>query len=210
MWINPAYTPSDPLATAKAVVDGHPLGVIIAREPFGIAHLPLLWREDERGEPVLLWHMPVADPTSRAVAAGSPVTIVFPGPTSYVTPNWYDGLGLPTYNYVPVHVSGRATRLDEGALREHLLDLIRDHEETHSPEPSPWRIDAPATALLDEILPEVIGFSLPVADLEVKAKLSQNRSETDSKTVRTKLADGGPDQREISAMMRALCPHAAH
>lgn len=207
MWINPAYAPSDPHGMAKAVVDHHPLAVIITEEPLAIAHMPVLWREDARGNPVLVGHMPLTDPTSRQLASGGRVTIVFPGPASYVTPNWYHSEGLPTYNYVPVHVSGRATRLDESELREHLLDLVADHESAHSLDPQPWAFTEASQARLERLLPQVLGFSVPVAELEVKAKLGQNRPEHDVETVAAALSNGDSEQREIASLMQGRCPH---
>ncbi|WP_449282115.1 FMN-binding negative transcriptional regulator [Leucobacter sp.] len=207
MWINPSYAPSDPLGTAKAVVDHHPLAIIITEDPLAIAHMPVLWRENEHGDPVLVGHMPLVDPTSRQLAAGGRVTVVFPGPASYITPNWYHSEGLPTYNYVPVHIAGNATRLAETELRDHLLDLVADHESSHSLAPRPWTLDAASHARLERLLPQVLGFSIPVADLQVKTKLGQNRPERDVETVAAALAGGDVGQREISSMMRGRCPH---
>lgn len=210
MWINPSYTPSDPLGTAKTVVDHHPLAVIITEDPLAIAHMPVLWRETPEGVPVLVGHMPLADPVSRQLAAGGRVTIVFPGPASYITPNWYHSEGLPTYNYVPVHVAGNATRLEEDELRAHLLDLVADHEAKHSLAPEAWTLDDGAHARLERLLPQVLGFSIPVTELEVKTKLGQNRPESDVDTIAAALADGDGGQREISSLMRGQCPRATH
>lgn len=210
MWINPNYAPHDAYGTAKAIVDRHPLAVIITEQPLAIAHMPVLWRENRDGDPVLVGHMPLADPTSKHLAAGKRVTVVFPGPASYVTPAWYHSEGLPTYNYAPVHVAGTPTRLTEDELRAHLLDLVADHEARHSPESTSWQLDEAAHGRLERLLPQVLGFALPVTILEVKTKLGQNRADEDNETVATKLANGDSDDREISSMMRGRCPHIAN
>ncbi|GAA1322063.1 FMN-binding negative transcriptional regulator [Leucobacter albus] len=207
MWINPTYAPHDALGTAKALVDAHPLAVVITEDPLAIAHMPILWRETAGGDPVLIGHMPLADPTSKQLAAGGRVTIVFPGPASYITPNWYHSEGLPTYNYAPVHVAGVATRLGEAELREHLLDLVADHEAGHSLDERAWALDGDAHARLERLLPRVLGFSVPVTELQVKTKLGQNRDAADNATVASQLAAGDSADREISSMMRGQCPH---
>lgn len=213
MWINPLYQPEDPLAVAKMTVDRCPLAVIIAEQPLRIAHMPVLWREDGTGRPVLVSHMPTTDPISRSIADGAPLTVVFPGPSSYVTPSWYHGPGLPTYNYVPVHVRGQPVALAPEELRAHLFDLVEDHEARHSLAETTWEFDQPALDRFERLLPLVIGFTVPIVGLEVKAKLGQNRSEEDNATVAAGLARGESDQRLLAALMTenasssGVCPH---
>ncbi|MFT4232318.1 MAG: FMN-binding negative transcriptional regulator [Leucobacter sp.] len=200
MWINPLYLPDDPLALAKQIVDGHPLAVIIAEAPLRVAHLPMLWREDERGDPMLVGHAPLVDPISRALASGERITVVFPGPSAYVTPQWYRSEGLPTYNFVPVHVAGTAERLGEPDLREHLRDLVRHHESRACSEP--WDFDATALDRMERLLPRVVGFRIPVREPVVKAKLGQNRTDLDNRIVAERLGAGDADAREVSGLMR--------
>ncbi|MEB4615487.1 FMN-binding negative transcriptional regulator [Leucobacter sp. M11] len=204
MWINPRYAPDAPEATAKALIERRPLATLIAPDPLRIAHMPVLWRRDGEGD-ALIGHLPLADPISRAIPEGVPLTAVFPGPAAYVTPTWYRGAGLPTYNYAPVHVTGRTRRLDEGELRAHLIDLIAAHEREQTPAGCPaWHLDAAANARLEELLPQIVGFAIAIDRLEVKTKIGQNRTPEENETVAEQLASGSGDRPEISAMMRRL------
>lgn len=210
MWISPSFAPNDPEGTARALVARHPLAALIVPDPVRIAHMPLLWRSVvgdawAGGAPAaeeLVGHIPLADPIARGLLSGGEATAVFAGPQSYVSPSWYDGPGLPTYNYAPVHVTGHTRRLSVPELREHLLDLITEHEAAQAAAGCPvWRPDPEAEARMDALLPEIAGFAIAIERLEVKTKLGQNRSDADNRIVRAALAAGTADRPEIAALM---------
>ena len=72
---------------------------------------------------------------SRQTLASSPsVLMIFSGAQHYITPSWYPskaehGKVVPTWNYIAVHVSGRARIIeDEQAFLRHLKDLTARNE----------------------------------------------------------------------------------
>jgi transcriptional regulator len=69
----------------------------------------------------------------------------------------------------------------------------------------PWQVsDAPAS-FIDAMLKGIVGIEIPVRRAEGKAKLSQNRSETDrAGTVAGLAARGDPESLAVAAAMRAL------
>jgi len=50
----------------------------------------------------------------------------------------------------------------------------------------------------------IVGFRIPIAKIEGKFKLSQNRPEQDRRNVYAAHAEGDADQRELAAWMRRL------
>jgi len=64
-------------------------------------------------------HLARANPHARQLADGVfDALVLFTGPNAYITPSWYaskaeHGCVAPTWNYVAVHVHGRAVLRDE-------------------------------------------------------------------------------------------------
>jgi transcriptional regulator len=67
---------------------------------------------------------------------------------------------------------------------------------------APWAVtDAPAD-YIDAMLKAIVGFELPIARLEGKWKLSQNKSESDIAGVRAGLAaEAGEDAQALAKAM---------
>jgi transcriptional regulator len=117
------------------------------------------------------------------VPAGETETLaIFLGPNAYVTPSWYaakreHGKVVPTWNYVAVHAYGRLEWFDDA---DRLLALVTRLTDTHEAAlPAPWAVsDAPAD-FVRGMLKGIVGFALPIARLEGKWKMSQNRPAAD-------------------------------
>lgn len=212
MWTNPLYLPRDARALARRVVESQPLATVVAESPLRIAHMPVMWSDGDSDD-VIVGHMPLADPVAAAIRAGETLTLVFTGPAAYVTPSWYGSSGLPTYNYVPVHIRGKVRALGRDATREHLVELMtaREAAAAASAASEGWRLDDDGRQRMERLLPAVVGFALPVEELDIKAKLGQNRPDEDRDTVLAGLrARDRGDDREVAAHMEretsAPCP----
>lgn len=164
--------------------------------------MPVLWRDDE-DLPHLEGHVALVDPVADGIRAGGQLTVVFPGPTSYVSPEWYGSPGLPTYCFAPVHVTGVPQVMEEEELRSHLIDLIDDHERRHTPQPhTEWTVQGENEDRMDKLMPAILGYRLSVEDIEIKVKAGQNRPEPDDVCTVEHLRDGTPDQQEISEFIQ--------
>lgn len=157
----------------REVAAAFPLATLIAGET--ISHLPLLL--EERGEgSFLVGHLARANPQSK-ILDGAACTLIFHGPNAYISPVWYEECDVPTWNYVVVHVTGRAKALPEGAAVEALRKLS-DHMEGKGG----WEFRIPAD-LTHSLHRAILGFEIQVEKVEFKCKLSQNRSDADRKGV---------------------------
>jgi transcriptional regulator len=106
---------------------------------------------------------------------------------------------VPTWNYAVVHVEGRASVLDEGAL----LALVDRLAQTFEPSEEPWRMDALDPALLADLALAIVGFAIPVERMSGKLKLSQNRSPEDrARVLRAFVARGGADDLAMARLMK--------
>ncbi len=152
----------------------------------------------------------------RKPAQGESLAIVR-GPDAYVSPSWYaakaeHGRVVPTWNYVTAHVYGQLMVHDDPAWVEDVVRrLTAKHEaaRTASPGQAPaWSVDDAPRAFVEGQLGAIVGLELRITRIEAKAKLSQNRPETDIAGVVAGLAARG-DDRSAEAVKRASRDRAA-
>jgi transcriptional regulator len=132
--------------------------------------------------------------------AGSDALVMFLGPHGYISPSWYASpLNVPTWNYMAVHAYGRPRMLDRGGLVALLKDLAGQHERA---QPQPWDFD-PQAGWIEKLLPHIAGFEIPIARLEGKFKLNQNRTAADrERVIEVLAASSDPAQRLMSELIQ--------
>jgi transcriptional regulator len=205
MYVPPHFAETDP-AVLHDFVEAHSFGLLVSQiggEPFA-THLPFLLDRDAGPHGTLVGHVARANPHWRELA-GHPALAVFSGPHAYVSPTWYEAEpAVPTWNYVAVHATGRAELVED---RGELLEIVRRTVTVYeSAMPRPWRLD-PSSAYVDRLLPQIVGFRLPVEKLEGKWKLNQNHpTERRAKVVRALEAAGGENAARVAAAMRRTLP----
>jgi transcriptional regulator len=159
-------------------------------------HLPLLVKnEGEHG--TLLGHFARANPHWEGLA-GRETLVVFPGPHSYVSPRLYtEALSVPTWNYITVHVYGTLSLIEDDEGKNHLVEeLIAAHDADYLER---WR--AMPDGYRRTMLAGIMGFRIPIARIEGKFKLSQNRAPHERSNVCGAHAAGSDDQRELARWM---------
>jgi transcriptional regulator len=143
--------------------------------------LPIMWEGD-----LVLAHMAKANPQWKSIAPGSPALLISTGPQAYVSPSWYaakaeHGRVVPTWNYSAVHLSGTVrVHEDREWLRDVVTRLTGMHEDVRS---EPWHVSDAPERYIDGQLGGIVGLEIAVTRVEGKAKLSQNRSESDRRGV---------------------------
>ena len=152
--------------------------------------LPLFLAPDEGPYGTLYGHLARANPHWKAQPVGDTLAI-FMGPDAYVTPSWYAGKRehgkvVPTWNYVTVQASGPVEFFDDA---DRLLDVVTRltslHESTRA---EPWAVSDAPEAFVRTQLRAIVGLRLPIARLEGKRKMSQNRTPEDRAGVAAGLA----------------------
>lgn len=162
-------------------------------------HLPLVVKDS--GEHGLIeGHFAKANPHWQALK-GRETLVVFSGPHSYVSPTLYaEPLSVPTWNYIAVHAHGILELVEDAAAKDALLkDLIAQHEPAYADH---WR--SLPEGFQRTMLAGIVGFRIPIAQVEGKFKLSQNRPDTDRGNVRSAHAAGTLDQQSLAAWMSRL------
>lgn len=206
MYVPPAFRIED-LAEIQAAIQASRLAQVVTLGTGGLAAtpLPLLLDPDEGEFGTLYGHLARANPQWREAAPGGEALAIFMGPDAYVTPAWYEakaetGKVVPTWNYETVQARGPAEFFDDpDRLHAVVTRLTNRHEAARA---EPWAVaDAPEPFVRAQ-LRGIVGLRLPIARLEGKRKMSQNRSLTDQALVREGLAlSADPADRSAAAAM---------
>ncbi len=181
MYVPEAFRLSDPRRIAE-VMRAFDFALLVTA-PDGQAqasHLPFLYDPDAGPNGTLHAHMARANPQWRDFAAlaerGQEALVVFQGPHGYISPTWY-GEGppnVPTWNYVAVHAYGLPRVIEDAGETRALLDrLVAVQESGLTPQ---WSTAGLGDTFMAGMLRGLVAFEIPVARLEAKAKLSQNKA----------------------------------
>jgi transcriptional regulator len=162
-------------------------------------HLPLIVK-DEGEHGILEGHFAKANPHWQALA-GHETLVVFAGPHSYVSPTLYtEPLSVPTWNYIAVHAHGTLALVEDNAAKEALLaDLIAAHEPSYLDH---WH--GLPEGFRRNLLAGIMGFRIPIARIEGKFKLSQNRAPEERRNVHAAQSAGSPEEQALARWMERL------
>jgi transcriptional regulator len=109
---------------------------------------------------------------------------------------------VPTWNYVAIHAYGRAEFFDDEArLRAIVTRLTQKHE---AGRPAPWAVSDAPEDYVRMMLKAIVGFALPIARLEGKWKMSQNRPPEDRASAADALARDGKEA--VAALVKKPGP----
>jgi transcriptional regulator len=146
------------------------------------SHAPLLLDPDPAPYGTLIGHLAKANPHAHAADPGIQTLVVFQGPDGYITPSYYaakqeHGKVVPTWNYAAVHAYGVLEAFDDPVrLREVVTRLTDRHESGRA---QPWAVSDAPPEFVTGMLRGIVGIALPIARLEGKVKMSQNRPAAD-------------------------------
>jgi len=180
----PAHHRQENLAAQHALIEEHPLGLLISHGPSGLIanSLPFLIDAQASRLGTLQAHLARANGQWRELSGERDVLVVFHGVDHYITPSWYEtkrrtGKVVPTWNYVMVQARGRPRVIDDPAwLHRQIGALTRRHEAARA---APWAVgDAPADFVAAQV-GAIVGLEIEIAEIKGKWKLSQNRDAAD-------------------------------
>ena len=181
------YTPPRHAAPGRAamldLIDAFPFGLLVSSSEAGPVadHLPFVL---DRERDCLLGHVARANPLAAQMRDGLPLLAVFQGPAHYISPEWSvskaeHGRVVPTWNYQAVHVRGALRLVDEAQPLLALLERLTAAQERPLHGDAHWRAsDAPAD-YIERMCKHIVGFELPLTELQGRWKLSQGDTPAD-------------------------------
>jgi len=202
----PPHFREDRLAVQHALIREQPLGLLITAGPGGLQanHLPFLIDAGKSERGTLRAHLARANPQWGELTAVAECLVVFQGPQQYISPSLYPtkrehGKVVPTWNYITVHAWGRPQVIDDAAWLRHQVEDLTSHNE--GSRPTPWYVsDAPEPFVAVQ-LKGIIGIEIPIAHIEGKWKVSQNRPAIDQTGVVAGLRGKGDDAEIMASLV---------
>jgi transcriptional regulator len=162
------------------------------------SHLPVTVHEQGSGI-VIDMHMAKNNPQWKEFFDDE-VMVIFTGPHAYVSPRWYaEEERVPTWNYAAIHAYGVAKinsdRREKHASQRRLIESL-------DPQWLP-KHDALRQEYVDQMLDGIVNFSIPVARLETRWKLSQNRGRREMEAIAAELEKSNDcSARALAALTR--------
>jgi transcriptional regulator len=160
-------------------------------------HLPVEIHAEGDEKLTVYGHMSRANPQWKSFG-DQEVLLIFQGAHTYISPRWYDHVNVPTWNYLMVHVYGKARVIGGEELHAVLGRLVERHEAASS-----YRLEnLPADFVAKEIN-GVAGFAVDVTRIDAGYKLSQNRNDRDHANIIGELEKRADDaSHEVAQAMR--------
>lgn len=178
MYTPPAYAESD-IGALHAFMRTHSFATLVTVGAAGAnaTHLPFLLREDGACG-TLVTHLARANPQWRDLQEGAQALVLFQGPHAFISPSWYvNRQTFPTWNYTAVHARGTPRLIDAPeAIRAVLAETVARYD---TPLGGEWRFPEMPESLTAPRLTAIAALEIPIAGLEGKMKLNQDKSVAD-------------------------------
>lgn len=196
----------DRLEIQHALIESHPLGLLICNEDDGrlMANpLPFKLVREDGSLGTLQAHMARPNPQWSQLQKLKECLVVFQGEEAYISPNWYPtkqehGKVVPTWNYVTVHAWGAPTIIDDPDWIRSQVDRLTAQQEAD--QTVPWKVDDAPPEFSSSMLRGIIGVEIAINEIQGKWKVSQNRPAVDIQGVHDGLSSIGelPMAREVA------------
>jgi transcriptional regulator len=189
------------------LIVAHPLATLVTHDGHGLCadHIPFEIGAPTAAAPfgVLRAHVARSNPLWQREAD---VLAVFQGAHAYVSPSWYEekrisGKVVPTFNYAAVHAHGTLRAIHDPDWLLALLERLTVRHEASRP--APWQVNDAPRSYIEQLLAAIVGIEIPLARIEGKWKISQNRSENDQAAIAAGLGvSADPSSVALAALMR--------
>jgi transcriptional regulator len=181
----PAYAKNENEEDLKDFIRKNGFGIVVCtvEGKLWATHIPLILIGDK-----LQGHISRGNKQWRALPQNEEVMVIFQGPNTYVSSSWYDHENVPSWNYIAVHVYGKAHIQSEEELIESLRQLTKKYEQDSV---HPVSVDTMSEKFLHTELRGTIGFEIAIERMEASYKLSQNRDEKNHTQIISELEKRG-------------------
>ncbi len=180
----PAHFNEDRIDVLHELMRATGLATLVSMTIDGLiaSHAPLMLDPDPAPLGTLIGHLAKANPHARLADPDVQTLVIFQGPDGYITPSYYaakkqHGKVVPTWNYAAIHAYGTLQVFDDPARLLAVVTRLTNRHET--PRTHPWAVSDAPEDFIEGMLRGIVGIALPIARLEGKVKMSQNRPAAD-------------------------------
>jgi transcriptional regulator len=176
----PEFNRIEDHAAVLAFMRANPFAILVSSgdtDPF-VTHLPMVISESG-GKVILRAHVAKANPHWKMLEKQESL-VIFHGPHAYISPSLYElRESVPTWNYATVHAYGQGTILAADTDKHQVLaELISQFDSSYLEQ---W--NSFDDQYRSRMLNHIVAFEIPVARMQAKFKLSQNRTKIEQETV---------------------------
>lgn len=159
-------------------------------------HTPVEVVESENGW-MIYGHLSRANPQKKTFD-GQEALLIFQGAHTYISARWYTEVDVPTWDYMIVHVYGRAREIQGDELYSVLSRLVERHEAATS-----YRLEGLPQDMVRKEIKGVFGFVMQVTRIDAGYKLSQGKTEEERGSIVSELERRGDENsKEIAEAIR--------
>ncbi len=191
----PKYHQEYRLKHIKKVAETYPFATLISAEantPF-VTHTPLILHGDK-----LVGHIDANNPHTKLLKENYPVTAIFQGPQTYISPSIYTTKQLPTWNYIISHAKGTVSEIADATTIKKFMVTMTEFLETPN-QNFKLSLDDPK---MDKLIPYIHCFEIEIEQWEGKFKLSQDKVPADIENAKQELIKN--NQRSIADFVNTL------
>ena len=178
MYVNP-FNEVENRDAMLAFIEKYNFGMLVStvKNRLWATHFPFILQQ--KGEQLyLLAHISKGNRQWKEIE-NQEVMVVFNGPHTFVSADWYDHENVSTWNYQTVHVYAKPLII-EGA---ELYDAVRQLTDKYEHHTSSAHIDNMSPDFVARELQAVVGLKLEITELVGNFKLSQNRDDHNYKVI---------------------------
>lgn len=150
-------------------------------------HIPLMLHVSD-GEEYLLGHIARGNQIKECLNENQEILAVFMEQHAYVSSSWYADINVPTWNYIAVHITGKAEIIEGKALVQSLSELVNKYEANRE---KAFTVESMPKDMLHREMKGIVGFKLSIEKVEAQYKLSQNRHDKDYSEIIAQLEKQG-------------------
>jgi transcriptional regulator len=203
MYTPPAYAEHD-AALLRERMREWSFATLVTHGEHGLnaTHLPFLVDDDGSPHGTLTTHLARGNAQYRDLKAGASALVIFQGPHAFISPSWYtQRLTFPTWNYTAIHAQGMPELVEDAdAIHAVLQRTVATYD---TPLGGEWAFGAMPEELTASRLKAIAAVRIPIARIEGKMKLNQDKSIADRLGVIAALERQGDAQSlAVAALIR--------
>ncbi|TCT20884.1 PaiB family negative transcriptional regulator [Melghiribacillus thermohalophilus] len=166
---------------AVQIMKSYPFAILISLDEHRplATHIPVEIRA-EKGKLYATGHIAYGNMQKKTLDHNRDVLLIFQGPHAYISSSWYEKEDVPTWNYIAVHAYGTSRVITDDELISALGNMLK-HYESHRENGRLWDTFDPD--FIRRQMKGIVGFELEITSIQAAAKMSQNRSDTDYKSI---------------------------
>ncbi|MDH7444794.1 FMN-binding negative transcriptional regulator [Aquimarina sp. 2201CG14-23] len=179
----------------KSVAVAYPFATLISakeKTPY-VTHAPLIFHGDK-----LVGHIDANNPHITLLKDNYPITAVFQGPQTYISPSIYTTNQLPTWNYIIAHATGVVTEIKNPEIIKKSMVTMTEFLEAPDQD-FKLSLEDPR---MDRLVPYIHCFEIDIQQWEGKFKLSQDKVPADIENAKQELIKN--NQKSVTDFVNTL------